>query len=150
MVGVTGEPNQSNNVLLDMTSPSKVTPTRFRDVFGTFVCFYINISKVGYNCMWYSSNVTIPGSQTLDDEMRTFTKLDNDPDMEWWVGRNPWMSPGSAPVFGPCGAAGGFPRGCPWGAPSAPADDCSKEAGAMGGFSYGPLATEYDFKVNCL
>jgi len=113
---------------------------------GYDITFQGDSNKVGYNCMWYSSNVTIPGSQTLDDEMRTFTKLDNDPDMEWWVGRNPWMSPGSAPVFGPCGAAGGFPKGCPWGAPSAPADDCSKEAGAMGGFSYGPLATEYDFK----
>ena len=42
MVGVTGEPNQSNNALLDMTSPSKVTPTRFRDVFGTFVILLLH------------------------------------------------------------------------------------------------------------
>ena len=77
--------------------------------------------------------------------MRTFTKLDDDPDNEAWVSRNPWLAPGSAPVFGPCGAAGGFPRGCPWGAPRRPADDCGQEAGAMGGFSYGALGHEHEF-----
>ena len=77
--------------------------------------------------------------------MRTFTKLDDDPDNEAWVSRNPWLAPGSAPVFGPCGAAGGFPLGCPWGAPRGPADDCGKEAGAMGGFSYGALGHEHEF-----
>ena len=77
--------------------------------------------------------------------MRTFTKLDDDPYNEAWVAQNPWLAPGSAPVFGPCGAAGGFPLGCPWGAPRGPADDCGKEAGAMGGFSYGALGHEYEF-----
>ena len=87
------------------------------------------------------------GQPTLDPAMRTWTKVDNDPDNEWWVAQNPWMAPGSAPVFGPCGAAVGFPKGCPWGAPRQPKDDCGKEAGAMGGFSYGPLGHEFDFKV---
>merc|ERR1711894_460709 len=77
--------------------------------------------------------------------MRTFTKLDDDPDNEAWVSRNPWLAPGSAPVFGPCGAAGGFPRGCPWGAPRRLADDCGQEAGSMGGFSYGALGHEHEF-----
>ena len=27
--------------------------------------FQGDAQKVGYNCMWYSSNVTIPGQQTL-------------------------------------------------------------------------------------
>ena len=62
-----------------------------------------------------------------------------------WVSRNPWLSPGSAPVFGPCGAAGAFPLGCPWGAERRPADDCGKEAGAMGGLQLLPLGHEYKF-----
>ena len=30
---------------------------------------------------------------------------------------NPWRSPGSAPIFSPCGVAGGNPNGCPEGGP---------------------------------
>merc|ERR1712012_1143051 len=37
---------------------------------GYDITFQGDSNKVGYNCMWYSSNVTIPGSQTLDSEMR--------------------------------------------------------------------------------
>ena len=54
---------------------------------------------------------------------------------------NPWRHPGSAPVWSPCGVAGGNPNGCPEGE-GAPGDDCPG-----GGFAYGPAAENVAFEV---
>ena len=47
---------------------------------------------------------------------------------------HPWRHPGSAPVFSPCGVAGGNPDGCPVGGPEG---ECPG-----GGFGYGPRAED--------
>ena len=50
---------------------------------------------------------------------------------------HPWRRPGSAPVFSPCGVAGGNPLGCPVGGPPG---ECPG-----GGFGYGPAAENVSF-----
>ena len=62
---------------------------------------------------------------------------------EPYIARNPWMSPGSAPVFFPCGVAGGNPDGCPPGEPARPGQDCGGVY--KGGWSYGPAAEQFQF-----
>jgi len=68
------------------------------------------------DCMdyWFSNDVKIPGKATIPDE---FAQNDitcihqaghhHDQDKKF-----PWNSPGTAPVFGPCGSMGGMPDGC--------------------------------------
>ena len=62
---------------------------------------------------WYSNNVRIPGQPTLPEEV-------SQPEVEC-IGQAghhdgdhefPWWSPGTAPIFGSCGTAGGIPAGC--------------------------------------
>merc|ERR550519_988674 len=53
--------------------------------------------------------------------------------------KNPWYSPGSAPVYSPCGVAGGNPIGCPEGSKNQKfGDECHR-----GGWAYGPKAEDY-------
>ena len=86
-------------------------------------------------CMWFTNNTYIPGLETLPREMKTFHDgifpgpVVPYPDI---YARNPWRSPGAAPIFSPCGVAGGNPLGCPEGAPPG---DCPGF-----GYSYGPKA----------
>ena len=60
--------------------------------------------KIGLSCMWYTNFTHIPSEPTLTPELRTFPKVEAW--AEKYIARNPWMAPGSAPVFSPCGAAG--------------------------------------------
>ena len=59
---------------------------------------------------WFNNQVRIPGDATLPEDMLQ-------PEVEC-VGQagakddHPWYAPGTAPVFGPCGSAGGMPLGC--------------------------------------
>ena len=106
--------------------------------------------------MWFTDNTKIKGEATLKPELRTFAKVELGAEEK--ISRNPWMAPGSAPVFSPCGVAGdiedtstivskrssgGNPKGCPEGAPPGRGQDCGPYGG---GFSYGPLAQNFDFK----
>ena len=75
---------------------------------------------------WFSNNVNIPESKNF--HMNTWPKqfdhklpyeysqpevLCLDPDGSVIEhDNNPWMAPGTAPVFSPCGAMGGNPNGC--------------------------------------
>jgi len=67
------------------------------------------------DCMdlWYSNNVRIPGKPTLPDdvsqpEVKCIGQAGHhDDDHEF-----PWWSPGTTPIFGSCGTAGGIPAGC--------------------------------------
>jgi len=68
--------------------------------------------------MWYSNYTHIVGEPTLAPEMRTFPKIE--PQYQEYISTFPWMAPGSAPVYTPCGAAGGNPLGCPEGALGGP------------------------------
>ena len=60
----------------------------------------------------YSNNVRIPGHPTLPDdvsqpEVKCIGQAGHhDDDHEF-----PWWSPGTAPIFGSCGTAGGIPAG---------------------------------------
>ena len=60
-------------------------------------------------CYWYTNYTEIPGEITLDPSMRTFPQLEEYGDT--FFDKNPWMSPGSAPIFTPCGLLGGNPLG---------------------------------------
>ena len=86
--------------------------------------------------MWFSNWTTIPEDQeatidplfftvpdfhgdayTIWDRVNCFLFEDVDYDVckAWYPtdpARNPWMAPGTAPVYSPCGWAGGNPEGC--------------------------------------
>jgi hypothetical protein len=111
--------------------------------------YKLNITgvKIGAACMWFTNNTFIPGKETLPREMRTYhdgcnhTAYGCDPQFLDIYARNPWRSPGAAPIFSPCGVAGGNPLGCPEGAP--PGDSLMDCPG--GGYSYGPRAEHVRF-----
>ena len=68
------------------------------------------------DCMeyWFSSEVEIPGNATLPVEMsqpEVTCKGQAGGDDDNYK-RYPWQAPGTAPVYGPCGALGGKPNGC--------------------------------------
>jgi len=104
--------------------------------------------------MWFSNWTFIPGEATLDPSLYTVPDYHGDAYMEWqrahclislgldydvckaWYpidpAKNPWMAPGSAPVFSPCGWGGGNPMGC------RPQDSQESEECQGGGYSFGP------------
>ena len=90
-----------------------------------------DLGGFGGACMWFSNYTFIPGNPTLPKNMRTYK--------DWyiydWTAKHPWRAPGSAPIFSPCGAAGGNPKGCEGG------DEKGKCPG--GGYPHGPLAEDY-------
>lgn len=102
--------------------------------------------------MWLSSGISeIPGERTLPEELiqpeatcvreGTVEKMDH----------YPWMAPGSAPVFSPCGAMGGNPYGCADGSGTNFGDICPcegvdvAEEKMCNTFTFGGLAEEYDW-----
>ena len=111
--------------------------------------------------MWYSNWTFIPGEPTLDpslysmpdfhgdaykvwDKVHCFTSIgETDVCPTWYptsFERNPWMVPGNAEVFSPCGIAGGNPYGI---------EGCDYKNGdfcTWGGYSFGPDARDLDWK----
>ena len=85
----------------------------------------------GGACFWFSNYTFIPGNPTLPNYMRTYK--------DWfiydWTAKHPWRAPGSAPIFSPCGAAGGNPKG---GCEVDQTGFCPGD-----GYPYGPLAEHY-------
>ena len=63
--------------------------------------------------MWFNNHVEIPGASTIPYESsQPETTCANQGGADGvWVSF-PWSAPGSAPVYGPCGAMGGSPNGC--------------------------------------
>ena len=51
--------------------------------------------------------------------------------------KNPWFSPGTAPIFSPCGTFGGNPLGCRNGDPTERYGDCCGGRGKCGGCAFG-------------
>lgn len=88
----------------------------------------------GAACLWYNNWTVIPGEATLDPQLRTYRDENN------YFEKNPWRSPGSAPVFSPCGVGGGNPLGCPEGESYSPGQYCPG-----GGYAFGPNAQDYEF-----
>jgi len=89
-------------------------------------------------CMWFTNQTFISGEPTLPEELRTYQDMEINGMKFDFTKRNPWRHPGSAPVFSPCGVAGGNPDGCPVGGPPG---ECPG-----GGFGYGPAAENVTFK----
>jgi len=87
------------------------------------------------NCMWFTNFTFTDGEVTLPEEMRTYQ--DPFPGTSYYDS-NPWMAPGSAPVYSPCGVAGGNPLGCPVGDPT-------QRQCPGGGFSFGEAAENLEF-----
>merc|ERR1711935_227039 len=106
--------------------------------------------------MWYNNWTFIPGEPTLDPSLFSMPDFHGDAYAVWdnkhcfidprepydvcptWYptnfDKNPWMAPGSAAVFSPCGIAGGNPFGVD-GCEGDPTDFCT-----WGGYAYGPDA----------
>ena len=69
---------------------------------------------------WFSNNVKIPGSENpnmntgpvIPYEFSQPEVLCRDGDLMTEHDDYPWMAPGTAPVFSPCGVMGGNPNGC--------------------------------------
>jgi len=113
--------------------------------------------------MWYTNWTFIPGEATLDPSLYTFPDFHGDAIEVWdrvhcfnieelgswsdvcptwyptYMEKNPWMAPGSAEVFSPCGIAGGNPygiEGCD--------DHDHDKFCTWGGYSWGPDARDID------
>jgi len=104
--------------------------------------FYDDPGKAGVNCMWYTNFTHIVGESTLDPSLWTFPNIEEG--YKPYIAHNPWRAPGSAPIYTPCGAAGGNPLGCPEGAPPGPGQDCGQPYG--GAYAYGPKAENMEFE----
>merc|ERR1712055_503451 len=87
--------------------------------------FSIPDKESGLYQTWFANYTFIPGEKTLDPSVRSYPQLDKYGNKA--MDKNPWMSPGSAPVFSPCGALGGNPEGLV---------GTSEEISFDGGFSY--------------
>merc|ERR1711872_381319 len=89
-------------------------------------------------CMWFTNYTFIPGYPSSPDDMRTFQDMYIEGMGNYdWTTKNPWRAPGTAPLYSPCGVAGGNPDGSPVGGPEG---DCPG-----GGFGYGPAAEFVEF-----
>jgi len=92
-------------------------------------------------CSWFTNYTFISGEPTLPEEMRSWTDIVIGGYHVDYTKTNPWRAPGSAPIYSPCGVAGGNPEGCPVGEGEI-GDNCPG-----GGFAYGPDAVNVDFQV---
>ena len=90
-------------------------------------------------CMWFNNYTFITGQPTLPDHMRTYQDVYYGAYPFDWTKSNPWRHPGSAPIFSPCGVAGGNPWGCPIGS-----DNDGVCPG--GGFAHGSHAEYVQFQ----
>jgi len=91
-------------------------------------------------CSWFTNYTFISGEPTLPEEMRSWTDIVIGGYHVDYTKKNPWRAPGSAPIYSPCGVAGGNPDGCPEGEGDI-GDNCPG-----GGFAYGPDAVNVDFE----
>jgi len=90
------------------------------------------------SCFWFSNETTHPGEPTIakDSFLRTYRNIGNSSSDQY--ADNPWMAPGTAEIFSPCGFGGGNPFGCPRGTNGT---DCPG-----GGYGFGIDARAYDWK----
>ena len=93
---------------------------------------------------WFSNKRYIPGNATIPFEhsQPDVGCASQDLDSVDSFDKYPWMAPGSAPVFSPCGAMGGNPYGCEMDGKGKFGDCCSRNCD---GFALGGLAEEYEW-----
>eukprot|EP00111_Clytia_hemisphaerica_P006043 TCONS_00017484-protein len=84
-------------------------------------------------CMWFANYTFVKKPTLFRHDLRTYPHTG----FEKTLLHHPWRAPGSAPVFSPCGAAGGNPNGCLGG------PQCGND---QGGYPFGPKAEEFQFK----
>ena len=86
---------------------------------------------------WYANNVKIPGNATnLPPEMF--------PSGECGKEDHPWHAPGTAPIYSPCGTAGGMPNGCNDDGEGEFGDCCGSD-GKCGSWAFGPNAENVEW-----
>lgn len=81
----------------------------------------------GCSCFWHNNHTYIEKQTIFDKNLRTYFYNE----YPSFVAKNPWLSPGSAPLDSPCGVGGGNIHGCQ--------GDCRQQ----GGYPYGPKAEEF-------
>jgi len=121
--------------------------------------------------MWFTNHTFIPGEATLDPSLITVPDFHGDAYTTWekanclnpgglsqvdynicrdWYpvnpAKNPWMAPGSAPVFSPCGTAGGNPYGCGVWPGAKTGESGEMDSCLWGGYSFGVDALDIDWK----
>jgi len=96
-----------------------------------------NILGPDCGCYWFSNNTEIPGEAVLEPDSPLLTFKYHKKEFD--TSKYPWMAPGTAEVFSPCGIYGGNPKGCPEGDPR-------KGACPGAGYAHGPDAREWEFK----
>jgi len=93
---------------------------------------------------WFANNTWIPGRPTIPDWM---IREDDAGHGQNHVPNKPWYSPGSAPIFSPCGTQGGNPYGCRDDPSEQFGDCCSYDASPThyhcGGFAFGQDAEDF-------
>ena len=93
---------------------------------------------------WYSNGVKIPGSATIPEDLaQAEVTCVHQAGHHDTAHQYPWHAPGTAPVFGPCGTMGGWPRGCSGDGDGTFGDCCS---GNCDGFALGNNTEEYDWE----
>jgi len=101
---------------------------------------HVNGNKLDCLNMWFTNYTEIPGEQTIPENMTQPEKKCSGHNWE----KKPWMAPGTAPIFSPCGTMGGNPLGCHNGEDSSEQfGDCC--GGNCGGFSFGSNAETYEW-----
>ena len=96
--------------------------------------------------MWLSNDVVIPGNSTIPDEhSQPWASCEIMGTTELHVSY-PWMSPGAAPIFSPCGTMGGNPYGCEGTEKFGDICPCAGDVDLMcDTFAFGGIATDYDW-----
>ena len=88
---------------------------------------HVESPKIGCLGNWFTNDTKIPHSSGKR------ASVDH---------HNPWFAPGTAPIYSPCGLAGGNPMGCT-GQDNEKFGDCC--GGKCGGYSFGRKAEDYDW-----
>jgi len=96
---------------------------------------------------WFTNNTQIPGKRTLPDSMFNVAPESGVKNND----KNPWASPGTAPIHSPCGCGGGNPDGCSKLPDEEYGSCCGQCRGGGGvddiggGWAYGLPLENYDF-----
>lgn len=96
---------------------------------------YIPGACASNGCRFFS-NYTFIEEPTIGRDSPLRTELDFVPEDGDWTQSFPWRAPGRAPVFSPCGIAGGNPNGCGGSDVCVECDEDGHCAG--GGYANGP------------
>ena len=104
-----------------------------------------NTTQRSPSCLnyWFTNNTVTSGEVTIPEDMSQPEALCK----QHGSTSNPWLAPGTAPVFSPCGTMGGNPLGCRGDGVGNFGDVCIfADETFPGGFAKGWNAEEFDWK----